>query len=83
VLIGIANPIPWAEGMMAVLMPMTSAARFTSGPLELPSLMDCRWQRRVRRFAADHCSPAQRPEAGAINPNVIGDDVAATVDDHA
>ena len=38
-LAGIANPIPWASGRMAVLMPTTAPQRSTSGPPEFPWLI--------------------------------------------
>jgi hypothetical protein len=38
-LIGTAKPIVLARGLIAVLMPITSPARFSSGPPELPGLM--------------------------------------------
>ena len=38
-LIGTANPMVLARGLMAVLMPMTSPLRLISGPPELPGLM--------------------------------------------
>ena len=40
-LTGIANPIPWPWGKMAVLTPMTSPLRLNSGPPEFPGLIDC------------------------------------------
>src|SRR5439155_616576 len=39
-LAGIANPMPWPVATIAVLIPMTSPRRFTSGPPELPGLID-------------------------------------------
>ena len=39
-LAGIAKPMPWPLATMAVLIPMTSPRRFTSGPPELPGLID-------------------------------------------
>ena len=36
---GIANPTPWANGIIAVLMPMTLPSRSASGPPLLPGLM--------------------------------------------
>src|SRR5581483_4412411 len=39
-LAGIAKPMPWPVATMAVLMPMTSPRRFSSGPPELPGLME-------------------------------------------
>ena len=38
-LMGTANPIVFACGLIAVLIPITSPARFSSGPPELPGLM--------------------------------------------
>ncbi len=38
-LMGIANPIPWAVVAVAVLMPITWPAAFTSAPPELPGLI--------------------------------------------
>ena len=39
-LAGIAKPMPWPVATMAVLIPITSPRRFTSGPPELPGLID-------------------------------------------
>ena len=39
-LAGIANPMPWPVATMAVLIPMTSPRRLTSGPPELPGLIE-------------------------------------------
>ena len=39
-LIGIAKPIPWPVATIAVFTPMTRPSRFSSGPPELPGLMD-------------------------------------------
>ena len=36
---GTAKPIVLARGLIAVLMPITSPARLSSGPPELPGLM--------------------------------------------
>ena len=36
---GIANPMPWALGTIAVLMPMTDPPLSTSAPPLLPGLM--------------------------------------------
>ena len=38
-LIGTAKPMVFARGLIAVLMPITSPARFRSGPPELPGLI--------------------------------------------
>ena len=41
--LGIAKPIPWKPPVrvaMAVLMPITSPSRLTSGPPELPGLIE-------------------------------------------
>jgi len=34
----VAKQMPWANGMMAVLTPITSPCELTSGPPELPGL---------------------------------------------
>ena len=39
-LIGIEKPIPWPEDTMAVLIPTTLPSMFSSGPPELPGLME-------------------------------------------
>ena len=39
-LMGMAKPMPWPAATMAVLTPMTSPFRFTSGPPELPGLIE-------------------------------------------
>ena len=39
-LIGIENPMPWPVDTMAVLMPTTRPSRFSSGPPELPGLIE-------------------------------------------
>ncbi len=39
-LLGMANPMPWPEATMAVLMPTTLPSRSSSGPPELPGLME-------------------------------------------
>ena len=40
ILMGMENPMPWPVATMAVLMPMTRPWRLSSGPPELPGLMD-------------------------------------------
>ena len=39
-LLGMANPMPWPAVTMAVLMPTTSPSVLSSGPPELPGLME-------------------------------------------
>ena len=39
-LIGIENPMPWPAATIAVLMPMTRPSRLSSGPPELPGLIE-------------------------------------------
>ena len=47
--IGIANPMPWAPPpMMAVATPIMSPSRLTSGPPELPGLIEASvWMKSV------------------------------------
>ena len=82
---GIAKPIPEAPWMIAVLMPITWPSRLTSGPPELPGLIEasvCRKsvksaRRRLRRAPRARAPRARRWSPCGESPN--GLPIAITV----
>ena len=76
-LIGMANPIPCPAATIAVLIPMTSPFRFTSGPPELPGLMEASvWM----KFSYVAMPTSERPVAlmtpdgdGLVQPEGVAD----------
>ena len=62
VLAEMANPMPWAEAISAVLIPTTSPLRFKRGPPELPGLMAASVWMRLWSIGRPGCSMV-RPSA--------------------